>query len=175
MKVFVNVENGKELTQLIINGVEKVALSGDRVDSEIVIEESKMMYIIKSFLCDKYIDKKHPHKAVEYLNGMNTVFEILSMPVELLGDAILLNKEVEQILRDMMFNRGMLNTDYVLYHIETDRLDLSKHGMTLREILLVALRTETVFENYDQLLDYIYAEVLMHSRIEFKGFEGVKS
>ena len=43
MKVFVNVENGKELTQLIINGVEKVALSGDRVDSEIVIEESKMM------------------------------------------------------------------------------------------------------------------------------------
>lgn len=174
MKVFVNVENGKELAQLIVNGVEKVALSGDRVDSEIVIEESKMMYIVKSNLCDKYIDKKYSHKVVEYLNGMNTIFEIMSMPVELLGETIILNEEVEEILRDMMFNRGMLNTDYVLYNIETDRLDLSKHGMKLREILLIALRTKTVFENYDQLLDYIYAEVLMHSKIEFKGFEGVK-
>ena len=169
MKVFVNVESGKELVQLLINGVEKIALSGDRVDSEIVIEESKMMYIIKSDLCDKYIDKKYPHKVVEYLNGMNTIFEIMSMPVELLGDTIVLDEEVEQLLRDMIFNRGMLNPDYVLYNIETDRLDLSKHGMRLREVLLVALRTEIVFENYDQLLDYIYAEVLMHSKIDFKG------
>ena len=171
MKVFMNIENGKELAQLIVNGVDKIAISGDELDSEIIIEECKMMYIIKSYLCDKYIDKKYPHKVVEYLNGMNTIFEIMSMPVELLGETIILNEEVENILEDMMFNRGMLNTDYVLYNIETDRLDLSRHGMKLREVLLIALRTKTVFENYDKLLNYIYAEVLMHSKIEFRGFE----